>query len=188
MARGKYKPTRGGGKSFSRNLQPLDEFGNETNTPDRWVPPNRRKAEESSDDSAAEEEAKNAAALAALDAENSNSGDSDSDDELGYSNTQKSTTTLNQKEQKGEAQKEPKKIVQKETKIDNPNRQPPKQVSAKELANRPPAEMSRREREEAEKKAAKERYWKLHQAGKTDEGESCMVRYSIITKNIFSKG
>ena len=41
-------------------------------------------------------------------------------------------------------------------------------------------EPSRKEREAAEKKAAQERYWKLHQAGKTDQAKSDLARLAII--------
>ncbi|KAM0786182.1 hypothetical protein ACM66B_006989 [Microbotryomycetes sp. NB124-2] len=45
-----------------------------------------------------------------------------------------------------------------------------------------PREMSRREREEAEKKAARERYLKLHAAGKTDEAKRDLARLKEIRK------
>ncbi|KAF9434076.1 hypothetical protein BGZ76_008625 [Entomortierella beljakovae] len=45
-----------------------------------------------------------------------------------------------------------------------------------------PIEMSRKEREAAEKEAAKQRYWKLHLEGKTDQAKSDMARLAIIRK------
>lgn len=45
-----------------------------------------------------------------------------------------------------------------------------------------PKEMSRREREQAEKAAAKERYMKMHAAGKTDEARSDLARLAEIRK------
>lgn len=45
-----------------------------------------------------------------------------------------------------------------------------------------PAPMSRREKEQADKKAAAERYAKLHAAGKTDEAKSDMARLQEIRK------
>ncbi|KAI1319676.1 hypothetical protein EDD11_003370 [Mortierella claussenii] len=43
-------------------------------------------------------------------------------------------------------------------------------------------EMSRREREAAEREAAKQRHWKLHLEGKTDEAKADMARLAIIRK------
>ncbi|KAF9271008.1 heat- and acid-stable phosphoprotein, partial [Mortierella alpina] len=65
----------------------------------------------------------------------------------------------------------------------NPNHQSP--VSAKgsiAVDMSTPIGMSRREREAAEKEAAKQRYWKLHQAGKTDEAKADMARLAVIRK------
>jgi len=42
--------------------------------------------------------------------------------------------------------------------------------------------LSRREREELEKQAAKERYEKLHLAGKTDEARADLARLALIRK------
>lgn len=41
-------------------------------------------------------------------------------------------------------------------------------------------EPSRKEREAAEKKAAQEKYWKLHQAGKTDQAKADLARLKVI--------
>lgn len=41
-------------------------------------------------------------------------------------------------------------------------------------------EPSRKEREAAEKKAAQERYWKLHEAGKTDQAKADLARLKVI--------
>ena len=42
--------------------------------------------------------------------------------------------------------------------------------------------LSRREREELEAKAAKERYWKLQEAGKTDQAKADMARLAVIRR------
>ncbi|GAA5930644.1 PDGFA associated 1 family protein [Sporobolomyces koalae] len=52
----------------------------------------------------------------------------------------------------------------------------------KNLNKGAPVQMSRREREEKEKAAAKERYQALHAAGKTDEAKKDMARLAAIRK------
>ena len=48
------------------------------------------------------------------------------------------------------------------------------------LANGGKVELSRREREEIEKQRAKERYDKLHAAGKTDQAKADLARLALI--------
>ncbi|CAI9583170.1 unnamed protein product [Staurois parvus] len=66
--------------------------------------------------------------------------------------------------------------------IENPNRaaQASKKVTQLELEG--PKELSRREREEIEKQKAKERYMKMHLAGKTDQAKADLARLAIIRK------
>jgi hypothetical protein len=45
---------------------------------------------------------------------------------------------------------------------------------------KPPAELSRREREAIQAQQAKERYQKLHEAGKTDEAKADLARLKLI--------
>lgn len=45
-----------------------------------------------------------------------------------------------------------------------------------------PKELSRREREEIEKQKAKERYMKMHLAGKTEQAKADLARLAIIRK------
>ncbi|GAA5849335.1 hypothetical protein JCM3766R1_005320 [Sporobolomyces carnicolor] len=54
--------------------------------------------------------------------------------------------------------------------------------SPKNLNKGAPVQMSRREREEKEKAAARERYMALHAAGKTDEAKKDMARLAAIRK------
>mmetsp|Transcript_30516 Transcript_30516/g.58756 ORF Transcript_30516/g.58756 Transcript_30516/m.58756 type:complete len:164 (-) Transcript_30516:332-823(-) len=51
-----------------------------------------------------------------------------------------------------------------------------------ESTSRGPRELSRREREEIEKQRAQERYWKLHEQGKTEQARKDLERLSIIKK------
>ncbi|KAF9908888.1 hypothetical protein EC991_009294 [Linnemannia zychae] len=63
--------------------------------------------------------------------------------------------------------------------IANPNRAAGNRImKASDLTT--PIEMSRKEREAAEKEAAKQKYWKLHQEGKTDQAKADMARLAII--------
>ncbi|KAG0286627.1 hypothetical protein BGZ96_009296 [Linnemannia gamsii] len=63
--------------------------------------------------------------------------------------------------------------------ISNPNRASGNRImKASDLTT--PIEMSRKEREAAEKEAAKQKYWKLHQEGKTDQAKSDMARLAVI--------
>mmetsp|Transcript_40060 Transcript_40060/g.55662 ORF Transcript_40060/g.55662 Transcript_40060/m.55662 type:complete len:158 (+) Transcript_40060:104-577(+) len=45
-----------------------------------------------------------------------------------------------------------------------------------------PQQLSRREREEIEKQQAQEKYWKLHEAGKTDQAKKDLERLALIRK------
>ncbi|XP_053326675.1 28 kDa heat- and acid-stable phosphoprotein [Spea bombifrons] len=66
--------------------------------------------------------------------------------------------------------------------IENPNRvaQASKKITQVDLEG--PKELSRREREEIEKQKAKERYMKMHLAGKTDQAKADLARLAIIRK------
>ncbi|XP_070586840.1 28 kDa heat- and acid-stable phosphoprotein-like [Erythrolamprus reginae] len=66
--------------------------------------------------------------------------------------------------------------------IENPNRavQTAKKVTQLDLES--PRELSRREREEIEKQKAKERYMKMHLAGKTEQAKADLARLAIIRK------
>ncbi|SGY11910.1 BQ5605_C011g06316 [Microbotryum silenes-dioicae] len=62
----------------------------------------------------------------------------------------------------------------------NANKKPNKGIKLGDLGA--PKEMSRREREQADKKAAAERYAKLHAAGKTDAARADLARLAEIRK------
>ncbi|XP_033023422.1 28 kDa heat- and acid-stable phosphoprotein [Lacerta agilis] len=66
--------------------------------------------------------------------------------------------------------------------IENPNRvaQTAKKVTQIDMES--PRELSRREREEIEKQKAKERYMKMHLAGKTEQAKADLARLAIIRK------
>ncbi|XP_028311004.1 pdgfa associated protein 1b isoform X2 [Gouania willdenowi] len=66
--------------------------------------------------------------------------------------------------------------------IDNPNRIAQKSKKVTQIELDEPQQLSRREREELEKQKAKERYMKMHLAGKTDQAKSDLARLAIIKK------
>lgn len=66
--------------------------------------------------------------------------------------------------------------------IENPNRLAQKAKKVTEIELEEPKQLSRREREEIEKQKAKERYMKLHLAGKTDQAKADLARLAIIRK------
>ncbi|KAI1759516.1 hypothetical protein GGR53DRAFT_140959 [Hypoxylon sp. FL1150] len=179
---GKFKKfTRGGGKHFSRDLRPLDADGNEISM---WS----QNAQKDSDDSE----------------EDSEEESSEEDSDAGPS---KQTTELTRDERKQakKAQKEAaiarkNKTVQvgdmpsdSESEEDddmpvNPNHSKAARNMTK--AQPDPVEevtegvknvaMSRKERESMEAQQAKERYRKLHEAGKTDEAKADLARLRLI--------
>ena len=70
--------------------------------------------------------------------------------------------------------------------IENPNRVKAKSKKVTEVSTEDSAaagpNLSRREREELEKQAAKERYDKMHAAGKTEEARADLARLALIRK------
>ncbi|XP_051994979.1 28 kDa heat- and acid-stable phosphoprotein-like isoform X2 [Xyrauchen texanus] len=66
--------------------------------------------------------------------------------------------------------------------IENPNRVAQKAKKVTEIELEGPRQLSRREREEIEKQKAKERYMKMHLAGKTDQAKADLARLAIIKK------
>ncbi|KAM7204564.1 putative casein kinase [Rhypophila sp. PSN 637] len=192
---GKFRKfTRGGGKHFSRDLRPLDADGNEISM---WSADARNK--KNADDSDEEE-----------DSSEESSEEEESDDDAGPSNAalteaQNREERKNQKKARKEAAiaKAKAQSVQvgdlppsdseEESEDDmpaNPNRSAASRNQAKaapvssvteavsKLSVNAPA--SRREREAADAAAAKERYRKLHEAGKTDEAKADLARLRLI--------
>uniref|UniRef100_A0A3Q3JG21 Casein kinase substrate phosphoprotein PP28 domain-containing protein n=2 Tax=Monopterus albus TaxID=43700 RepID=A0A3Q3JG21_MONAL len=66
--------------------------------------------------------------------------------------------------------------------IENPNRMAQKSKKVTQIELDEPKQLSRREREEIEKQKAKERYMKMHLAGKTDQAKADLARLAIIRK------
>ncbi|KAJ3601459.1 hypothetical protein NHX12_032427 [Muraenolepis orangiensis] len=66
--------------------------------------------------------------------------------------------------------------------IENPNRIVLKSKKVTQIELDEPKQLSRREREELEKQKAKERYMKMHLAGKTDQAKADLARLAIVRK------
>ncbi|KTW31674.1 uncharacterized protein T551_00935 [Pneumocystis jirovecii RU7] len=66
--------------------------------------------------------------------------------------------------------------------IENPNRVKKQNLKISDLSKMYPQELSRREREAIEKKAAEERYRKLHSEGKTEKAKADLARLAIVRK------
>ncbi|KAM0812223.1 putative Casein kinase substrate phosphoprotein PP28 domain-containing protein [Seiridium cardinale] len=190
---GKFKKfTRGGGHHFSRDLRPLDADGNEISM---WSAGSKNKGSDDDDDSSEEDSEEE-------------SSEEDSDD--GPSQPAGELTREERKKQKAAQKaaavaRKNKGVVQvgdlpsdseEESDDDmpaNPNhskaarnqtKAPPRDVeevtqAVKKLTTNT-AGMSRKERESMEAAQAKERYRKLHEAGKTDEAKADLARLALI--------
>ncbi|THH04501.1 hypothetical protein EW146_g10162 [Bondarzewia mesenterica] len=177
---GKFKTKRGGGRSFSRNLQ-LDENGTAVSMDRR-----RRDKDEDSEDDSEEKE------------EEEESEDEDDGPSSGLHN-ESELSRLERKELKrkqaalksaedGEEEEEEDELLV------NPNRVT-KKMTISELNE--PRQLTRRERfifsgksvflgtdrltrEVKEKQEAKDRYWKLHLEGKTEQAKTDLARLAKI--------
>ncbi|PGH10669.1 hypothetical protein AJ80_07425 [Polytolypa hystricis UAMH7299] len=182
---GKFsKPTRGGGKRFSRDVQPVDRDGNPIGMwrdPEDIVP----LSEEEEDESESE---------------------SESDDDAGPSNANPEEMTREQRRAAAKARKEAA-IARKlqvgaepgdmpptdsEEESDdgempaNPNHTAKSRLQANgeteetDTTQQQQAQLSRREREAIEAQQARERYMKLHAEGKTDEARADLARLALV--------
>ncbi|TGZ80244.1 hypothetical protein EX30DRAFT_364756 [Ascodesmis nigricans] len=169
--RGKRKPVRGKGKSFSRNLRPLDDE-------DTSIVPV---------DSGSEDE------------NESGSEGSDSDGAPGPSTSTDATAEMSREERRAaaKARKEAAKArnagpVQSDEESEGETAAPAikkleKGVGGIRISNpndprNATGEPSRREKEAMAAAAAKERYWKLQQEGKTDQAKADLARLAQIRK------
>ncbi|KAL5478812.1 hypothetical protein ACEPAI_2089 [Sanghuangporus weigelae] len=181
---GKFKTKRGGGRSFSRHLA-LDENGIAVSSDRRNY--RRSKDQEEEDDDEDEDD----------DEEESSEEEEDSEedeDEAELSRTERRELKKKAKSKGGQPSKTPKKEGE-EGDDDEEEEDGDKDKGADILVNPnhvkkklniadldAPRELSRREREAIEKKEAQERYWKLHQQGKTDQAKADLARLAKIRK------
>ncbi|KAK6516506.1 hypothetical protein TWF506_006413 [Arthrobotrys conoides] len=189
MPRGKFsKPIRGGGKKFSRDVRPAED------APGMWDDGPREKEEESEEDSDEEEESE----------EESDDGNAAT---AGGSSSSKPklpvvTSEMSRDERRAaqKALKEAKRAQlskgvaglslsddeEEEEEAPQPQQQQQKTPrgppSGNPNAGNVEPTISRREREAAEAAAAKERYRKLHEAGKTEEAKNDLARLALIRK------
>ncbi|KAK6509231.1 hypothetical protein TWF481_003990 [Arthrobotrys musiformis] len=179
---GKFsKPTRGGGKKFSRDVRPAED------APGMWDDGPREKEEESEEESEEEE------------------SEEESDDNAGPSASSSKpklpavTGEMSRDERRAaqKALKEAKRAQltkgvasmslsddeeEEEEAAPAPQKAPKGLPSGNPNAGNVEPTISRREREAAEAAAAKERYRKLHEAGKTEEAKSDLARLALIKK------
>ncbi|KAI1634236.1 hypothetical protein F4809DRAFT_537879 [Biscogniauxia mediterranea] len=185
---GKFKKyTRGGGKHFSRDLRPLDAEGNEVSMWSEEAQKNEDEDEDSSEEDSDEE-------------------DSDEGSDAGPSNQAQNELSREERRQAKKAQKEAaiakkkKGAVQvgdmptdseEESEDEDMPANPNHSKAARNMTKAQPnveeitegvkkVAMSRKEREAMEAAQAKERYRKLHEAGKTDEAKADIARLKLI--------
>ncbi|CAL1698151.1 unnamed protein product [Somion occarium] len=164
MARGTFKQKRGGGRS--RNLT-LDENGVAVSS-DK---PRRRRGEESDEHDSDEESEEE-------------SEEEESEEEGGAPAQQQPELTRAErrelkKKAKSKAQENGEEEAEDEDPIlANPNLNVGKKLNISDLSA--PRELSRREREAKAAKDAKEKYWKLHEQGKTEQAKADLGRLAKI--------
>lgn len=176
-----------GGKHFSKNLRPLDADGNEIEEKD----PNASSSEEeetSSEEESSEEEdadkpamtreerrqaakAKKEAAIARKKGKVVEAGDMPSSSEE-ESEDDMPANPNHSKAARNQAKAPPASVEEVAEGV--------KDLSVGGKGKKPVAELSRREREAVQAQQAKERYQKLHEAGKTDEAKADMARLKLI--------
>ncbi|KAH8829349.1 casein kinase substrate phosphoprotein PP28-domain-containing protein [Flagelloscypha sp. PMI_526] len=155
---GKFKTKRGGGRNFSKHMV-LDADG--TAVPDqKW----RNKGEENSDSESGSEEASEESAEASEE-------EQEAQPEMSRAERKAMKKKQDVEKTAGEDEEE------EDPDLINPNHVQ-KKMNIKDL--NAPRELSRREREQKEKKDAQDRYWKLHEQGKTDQAKSDLARLAKI--------
>ncbi|KIY62325.1 hypothetical protein CYLTODRAFT_494717 [Cylindrobasidium torrendii FP15055 ss-10] len=156
---GKFKQKRGGGRNFSKDMV-LDESGTAVSAA-------RMRSEQESDDESSEEEEEEE--------------EESEEEEAAPGQPELTRTERRDLKKKQAAEKAKAKAAGDEDDEDedliNPNHVT-KKLNISSL--NAPREMSRKEREAKEKQDAKDRYWKLHVAGKTDEAKSDLSRLAKI--------
>ncbi|KAG8703355.1 hypothetical protein FRC08_002922 [Ceratobasidium sp. 394] len=182
---GKFKQKRGGGRSFSRDMV-LDSDGIASGTDRRASRRKKQQDEEDEDEEEEEEEDED-------EDEEEEDDDEEEEEEAPSSSAQPELSRAERKalkkkqgaKQKGGAIGTIKEAgsgeeSQDDSDLVNPNHVAMKNLSISDISA--PRELTRREREAKEAKEAKERYWKLHQAGKTEQAKNDLARLAEIRK------
>ncbi|KAL7418751.1 hypothetical protein Q5752_006434 [Cryptotrichosporon argae] len=168
--RGKFKVARGGGRHFSRDVDP--RFRNAAGSGSEEESSEDESQEEEEDGPAAE--AKLAPEMAALNLKLGNTVEI-VDDEPEISRAERKALKKAQAGKKAVAKDDSDEGSDDDDEGANP-------ANKGKKAAPPPPQLSRREKEAADKKAAQERYQKLHAQGKTAEAKSDMARLQEIRK------
>jgi hypothetical protein len=184
---GTSSDTISGGKHFSRNLRPLDADGNEIN--EKNPEATSSEEEEDSEEESSEEEdankptmtreerraaakAKKEAAIARKKGQVAQPGDLPSSSEE-ESEDDMPANPNHSKAARNQAKAAPVSVDEATEGVNDLS------VGGKGKG-KPAAELSRREREALQAQQAKERYQKLHEAGKTDEAKADLARLKLI--------
>jgi len=165
---GKFKQKRGGGRNFSKNMV-LDENGTAVSTDKRWA---RRGEDEDEENSDKEED------------EDEDEEDEEEDEEDAGGSSTTAQLELSRVERKALKKQQAAEKQQQtgEEEAEDPDLINPNHVSQKLNISDigAPRELTRREREQKEKQEAKDRYWKLHLQGKTDQAKADLSRLAKI--------
>jgi len=167
MARGGFKQKRGGGRSFSKNLV-LDEHGTAVSTD---KPRRRGKKEDDSDDDDDSDEEEE-------EEEEEEDSDEEEDPKAELTRAERKALKKNQKAKADAEEKAEGSDIDNDPLLANPNTSVGKRLNIADLSA--PRQLSRREREAKDAKDAKERYWKLHEQGKTDQAKTDLARLQKI--------
>ncbi|KAF8438430.1 casein kinase substrate phosphoprotein PP28-domain-containing protein [Boletus edulis BED1] len=169
---GKFKTKRGGGRSFSRDMD-LDQNGiavsratlrkKQDDSDDKDEDEDALQEEEEEDDDDEEED------------EEENAADSSAAPQPGLTRTERRELKKKQAAEK-QAQKQGIDEDDEDADLINPNHVE-KKLTISDLGS---IQLTRKEREVKEKQEAKDRYWKLHLAGQTDEAKSDLARLKKI--------
>ncbi|KZV83397.1 hypothetical protein EXIGLDRAFT_728405 [Exidia glandulosa HHB12029] len=174
---GKFKTRRGGGRSFSKDMH-LDSEGTAVGTDSRARRPrgeNIAEGDEDDSDESEEEESEEESEEEAP-ADGAAAGSSAAPQaEL----TRAERRALKKKQGPKKTGADGEEEEDDDSDLINPNHVA-KKLTISDIGA--PRELSRREREQKEKQEAKERYMKLHLAGKTDQAKADMARLAQIRK------
>lgn len=177
-----------GGKHFSRDLRPLDADGNEVVVKDPNASTSEEEEEDSEEESSEEEDinkpaltreerraaakAKKEAAIAKKKGRVAQPGDLPSSSEEESEEDDMPANPNHSKAARNQAKAAPVSVDDAAEGV--------KDLSVGGKKAKPLGELSRREREAIQAQQAKERYQKLHEAGKTDEAKADLARLKLI--------
>ncbi|KAE8375300.1 casein kinase substrate phospho protein PP28-domain-containing protein [Aspergillus bertholletiae] len=195
--RGKFsKPSRGGGKHFSRDVQPVDKHGNPVGL---WREPDDDATSSSQDDKEEEEEEEEEEDV-------SESGGESSKEDTKPGTSSSATPEMTREERRAAVKAKKQAAIAKRNLV-QPGDLPPSDSesengrssdgdedlpsnpnhttkSRSQLKDSNPeqdmSQLSRREREAIEAQQERERYLKLHAEGKTEEARADLARLAII--------